>query len=210
MGKDLVHVGPVFGSEAYEQPYELHVEAIYDEYVDVLPAGDAVEQTIGHGPAEPLALLLQLPPALVVLLGELHRVGRSESRGLSLRPFDDGGLADHVRPRMRRIMPPVVALVAHVWPVAPAVRLDRVADARVQRATTRAAQQAAEPMRSAERHAGLCPASRDGSGALSTDDAVDHVARPLTAARSRDAALIEKSGGAVERSRLGEGVQNRL
>ena len=82
MGKDLVHVGPVFGSEAYEQPYELHVEAIYDEYVDVLPAGDAVietaldtadEEALEMGIASVFGTLREEEPTYA-LLAELNRL----------------------------------------------------------------------------------------------------------------------------------------
>jgi hypothetical protein len=45
MANDLIRVEPAFEPEAHGQPYELHVEAIYDEYVDVLPVSDPVVET---------------------------------------------------------------------------------------------------------------------------------------------------------------------
>jgi hypothetical protein len=45
MGKELVQIEPAFEPEVYEQPYELHVEARYDAYDDVLEADEAAIET---------------------------------------------------------------------------------------------------------------------------------------------------------------------
>ena len=45
MGKELVRIEPAFDGETYDGPYELHAEAIFDEYIDVLPADDVTVET---------------------------------------------------------------------------------------------------------------------------------------------------------------------
>jgi hypothetical protein len=84
MGKDLVPVGQVYEAEANETPYEAHDEAIYDEYVDVLPAGDEqVSTPLDQADEDALALGIasvfdelraEAEEPTLALLAELNRI----------------------------------------------------------------------------------------------------------------------------------------
>ena len=84
MGKDLVLVRQVYEAEADERSYETHEDAIYDEYVDVLPADDEhVSTPLDQADEDALALGIasvfdelraEAEEPTLALLAELNRI----------------------------------------------------------------------------------------------------------------------------------------
>jgi hypothetical protein len=78
MANDLIRIEP----DAYEQPFELHAEAIFDEYVDVLPVNEIVvetaldtadEEALEMGIASVFGTIRDEEPTFA-LLAELNRI----------------------------------------------------------------------------------------------------------------------------------------
>ena len=73
MGKELVPVTPVVEGEVYEAGDNRVVDAIYDEYVDYLPA-DAIEVKTPLDVEDEAALELGIASVFDTLLAEAHEV----------------------------------------------------------------------------------------------------------------------------------------
>lgn len=85
MGNELVPIGPVYEAEADETRYDPRLDAIYDEYVDVLPADETDDVTTSLDDADEEALALGIASIFdelraeaeeptLALLAELNRL----------------------------------------------------------------------------------------------------------------------------------------